>query len=201
MSFCRICLEDDPVGLIAPCECKGSCEFVHEACLKEWMRTGNREDCEICHAPFEHPSLVKPNELKSTYCASFMIWLVFGYCIMIIIETPFQFIIYPFVHMIVLCSCCLIRFNDLTLVAVSTLGVLVVPICIMIDHVLGFTGACAADIRCPYYHSASERMYSIAVFGIAESFLMSFLICASLVQNKTKYLNINERHYVNVHGV
>ena len=37
---CKICLfetikEDDP--FITPCKCKGTCEFVHFSCLKEWI--------------------------------------------------------------------------------------------------------------------------------------------------------------------
>mmetsp|Transcript_126261 Transcript_126261/g.368943 ORF Transcript_126261/g.368943 Transcript_126261/m.368943 type:complete len:422 (-) Transcript_126261:72-1337(-) len=40
-SLCRICLlegpgEDDP--LIAPCQCKGSIEYVHLGCLRHWIR-------------------------------------------------------------------------------------------------------------------------------------------------------------------
>eukprot|EP00434_Breviolum_minutum_P015873 symbB.v1.2.013987.t1/scaffold1006.1/size144824/8 len=39
--LCRICLlegpgEDDP--LIAPCQCKGSIEYVHLGCLRHWIR-------------------------------------------------------------------------------------------------------------------------------------------------------------------
>jgi len=58
---CRICMlegpnEDDP--LIAPCNCKGSVEYVHLGCLREWIRVrrslpATNEPC----AGFEYHSL------------------------------------------------------------------------------------------------------------------------------------------------
>uniref|UniRef100_A0A7S2ISG3 RING-CH-type domain-containing protein n=1 Tax=Alexandrium andersonii TaxID=327968 RepID=A0A7S2ISG3_9DINO len=67
---CRICMlegpnEDDP--LIAPCICKGSVEYVHLACLREWIRVrrnlppaGEPSDgfeyhplkCDLCKGPY-----------------------------------------------------------------------------------------------------------------------------------------------------
>lgn len=35
---CRICLEGGG-ELVSPCPCRGSVRFVHEACLKQWLRT------------------------------------------------------------------------------------------------------------------------------------------------------------------
>eukprot|EP00441_Pelagodinium_beii_P035284 CAMPEP_0197633058 /NCGR_PEP_ID=MMETSP1338-20131121/9509_1 /TAXON_ID=43686 ORGANISM="Pelagodinium beii, Strain RCC1491" /NCGR_SAMPLE_ID=MMETSP1338 /ASSEMBLY_ACC=CAM_ASM_000754 /LENGTH=365 /DNA_ID=CAMNT_0043204643 /DNA_START=212 /DNA_END=1306 /DNA_ORIENTATION=+ len=66
--MCRICLlegsgEDDP--LIAPCQCKGSVEYVHLGCLRHWIRGRlNLSDgpsgayfyrpltCELCKAAY-----------------------------------------------------------------------------------------------------------------------------------------------------
>ena len=54
---CKICLEpekDKKNKLINPCNCTGSCEYIHEICLKHWINTyieqGNTEAprCEIC---------------------------------------------------------------------------------------------------------------------------------------------------------
>ena len=41
--ICRICLMDDASidslenTLVSPCKCKGSCEYVHLKCLKQWI--------------------------------------------------------------------------------------------------------------------------------------------------------------------
>jgi len=64
---CRICLQCGPDGdgqLIAPCDCRGSVEFVHIGCLQHWMRarttasegkrayTYKMQTCELCKAPY-----------------------------------------------------------------------------------------------------------------------------------------------------
>jgi E3 ubiquitin-protein ligase DOA10 len=59
---CRICLESgEEESMSSPCSCKGSIEFVHRACLKEYFchrfkaaaraerrRMKERLECEIC---------------------------------------------------------------------------------------------------------------------------------------------------------
>jgi hypothetical protein len=49
---CRICLDIGMNPLISPCSCLGSTKFVHEVCLKTWIRTKYRNisgaECEIC---------------------------------------------------------------------------------------------------------------------------------------------------------
>lgn len=69
---CRICLSDDEcldesnLFFISPCECKGSCKFVHFACLQSWINSkivekshGNttnylwkRFECEVCEKQY-----------------------------------------------------------------------------------------------------------------------------------------------------
>lgn len=56
--ICRFCLEektDQRNPLIAPCDCKGSIEFIHLLCLNRW-RMGNVEDnyefCNLCNSPY-----------------------------------------------------------------------------------------------------------------------------------------------------
>ena len=44
---CKICLcdestEEDP--LISPCKCKGSCEFIHVGCLRNWINSKVKKD-------------------------------------------------------------------------------------------------------------------------------------------------------------
>jgi hypothetical protein len=66
---CKVCLcdestEEDP--LISPCICRGSCEWIHVSCLRNWINSKVKKElsdivvsynfskfeCEICKAPF-----------------------------------------------------------------------------------------------------------------------------------------------------
>mmetsp|Transcript_44546 Transcript_44546/g.140547 ORF Transcript_44546/g.140547 Transcript_44546/m.140547 type:complete len:376 (+) Transcript_44546:258-1385(+) len=50
--MCRICYEEDPEGLFAPCKCNGSMRFVHQECLRKWraVKIGERgyTHCPMC---------------------------------------------------------------------------------------------------------------------------------------------------------
>lgn len=48
---CRICYSDEG-GLISVCECSGTSAFVHEECIRKWIRISKRSECEICLAPY-----------------------------------------------------------------------------------------------------------------------------------------------------
>ena len=53
---CRICLEQDfRIQMISPCQCKGTLEFVHKACLSKWRSIdgASRFRCEICHSHYQ----------------------------------------------------------------------------------------------------------------------------------------------------
>lgn len=65
---CRICLESHG-NLISVCACKGTCEFVHEECIVEWIQQFPEEhekykNCEICKSEY---NLVLV-DLKNKYC-------------------------------------------------------------------------------------------------------------------------------------
>ena len=52
---CRVCMEssEETSQLIKPCNCKGSVEFIHFHCLKEWMDYSHDDDvCEICKTKY-----------------------------------------------------------------------------------------------------------------------------------------------------
>ncbi|KAL4237098.1 hypothetical protein ACF0H5_005479 [Mactra antiquata] len=59
-SFCRICqmqgTDKDP--LISPCRCAGTLRYIHDGCLKKWIRISQRRGkkhlpkCELCHFQF-----------------------------------------------------------------------------------------------------------------------------------------------------
>lgn len=74
---CKICLCNDVTQfdpLIAPCNCKGSCELIHVNCLKKWINSKVKKEikgiatsynftkfeCEICKFPF--PQIIRFDE-------------------------------------------------------------------------------------------------------------------------------------------
>ena len=68
---CRYCLEEsEPEDLVSPCDCQGSCKYVHKQCLREWFRKCNSRvvipgyfsqfdtyHCEICHYKYKFEEL------------------------------------------------------------------------------------------------------------------------------------------------
>ncbi|KAI3836517.1 hypothetical protein MKX03_031383 [Papaver bracteatum] len=47
---CRICLETDERGFIAPCMCKGTAKYVHRECLDQWRSI--KTHCTTCKAQY-----------------------------------------------------------------------------------------------------------------------------------------------------
>eukprot|EP00347_Sterkiella_histriomuscorum_P017456 403349301 len=54
---CRICLEEikrfDYQSAVRPCKCKGTQQFVHHKCLKNWLDFSKRTQCQVCLFKFE----------------------------------------------------------------------------------------------------------------------------------------------------
>ena len=61
--LCRICYEREiykkwpSYKLLAPCKCKGTIQYIHYKCLKDWIKyrecdTQMRRICEICNSRF-----------------------------------------------------------------------------------------------------------------------------------------------------
>jgi ubiquitin-conjugating enzyme E2 J2 len=72
-SVCRFCFSSEG-ELISPCMCRGSNEWVHLTCLKEWQKavvltqpthpkyqTNIDEVCNVCCEPFQGPGIAKSN--------------------------------------------------------------------------------------------------------------------------------------------
>ena len=58
---CRICLCGIEVAhLIAPCECTGSMQYVHQDCLIKWLNTSFKGRCEVCFYQFK----IRRNKVK-----------------------------------------------------------------------------------------------------------------------------------------
>ncbi|RWS19525.1 uncharacterized protein B4U80_14413 [Leptotrombidium deliense] len=46
---CRICFtQENQEEMIAPCGCKGSIEYIHIDCLKRWVTTSGKIQCDLC---------------------------------------------------------------------------------------------------------------------------------------------------------
>ena len=55
-NVCRFCLEtDSTTNMITPCDCRGSCAFVHRDCLRQWL--DNSDTCNICDSKYHSSSL------------------------------------------------------------------------------------------------------------------------------------------------
>ncbi|XP_016848520.1 E3 ubiquitin-protein ligase MARCHF8 isoform X1 [Anolis carolinensis] len=59
---CRICHceGDDENPLITPCHCTGSLNFVHQACLQQWIKSSDTRCCELCKYEFIMETKLKP---------------------------------------------------------------------------------------------------------------------------------------------
>lgn len=69
---CRICFDGGP-GMVAPCACAGTQQWVHPACLHAWRRACPRAAgkmyCDVCHAPYEDP------EFRITWWERVLVWV------------------------------------------------------------------------------------------------------------------------------
>jgi len=67
IQYCRICYEeesDEKGGLIYPCHCTGSCQYIHENCLKKWIENNFidhkiKAECEICKHEYNMKFYIK----------------------------------------------------------------------------------------------------------------------------------------------
>merc|ERR1711971_781553 len=57
---CDVCEIDEDSPLIAPCLCDGSMRYIHQACLQQWIKSSEKEGCELCKYEYKMTSSVKP---------------------------------------------------------------------------------------------------------------------------------------------
>jgi hypothetical protein len=81
--FCRICFEDADEKLISPCLCKGTSKYIHEECLKQWLRYQSEKilgsKCEICHHTYSiqiHSSKQLNFIINKTICTILFFYLI-----------------------------------------------------------------------------------------------------------------------------
>jgi hypothetical protein len=87
---CRICFESEGT-LYTPCKCKGSIEYIHEACLLTWIRGDDeRSNCELCKEPyaFDYNQPLERDRFIGPLRSYFLInpsWHIAAFCSAIII--------------------------------------------------------------------------------------------------------------------
>jgi hypothetical protein len=81
---CRYCLSDDKTEkLIDPCHCEGTMKYVHQECLEDWIKNGNRHVkeiinpknnmkiyltiCEICKYQMKYTKIYKNSIFQSIF--------------------------------------------------------------------------------------------------------------------------------------
>jgi len=60
--MCRICHceAENEAPLITPCICSGSLQYVHQACLQQWIKSSDTKNCELCKFEFLMQTKIKP---------------------------------------------------------------------------------------------------------------------------------------------
>ena len=57
---CRICLEaGDGSNLVMPCECAGTCKYVHRECLEHWILERGSARCEVCKTVYKDEAITE----------------------------------------------------------------------------------------------------------------------------------------------
>jgi hypothetical protein len=74
MNTCRICYDGahKKNSLVTPCACKGSIGFIHQKCLRDWVRVSSSPYCELCKFPYVIEDLI----LETLHEPSFiLLWI------------------------------------------------------------------------------------------------------------------------------
>lgn len=89
MTYCRVCFESDQdrSSLISPCDCRGSCLFIHVHCLDKWQETALHSNlperattCPICKAKYRYPSQLYMHYRRIVHLANFHISVIRAIC-------------------------------------------------------------------------------------------------------------------------
>ena len=76
---CRICLEVSRTeALISPCACRGSSEYVHQACLESWVTESRSTKCEICREPYKVKLFVQSPRSRWRWWLAAVVALLLG---------------------------------------------------------------------------------------------------------------------------
>jgi E3 ubiquitin-protein ligase DOA10 len=101
--ICRVCQDEEENNekLISPCACDGSQKFIHESCLRTWIKTSNNnETCPTCRSKYKDEFIIEITmmdskcrnfrELIDVICVELIAALIqftlFTICVLIIFE-------------------------------------------------------------------------------------------------------------------
>lgn len=51
--FCWLDESESPDTLITPCQCEGTCAYVHQSCLTSWIKERGNSHCQFCTGKYE----------------------------------------------------------------------------------------------------------------------------------------------------
>lgn len=72
---CRICLDtEDPETMIAPCMCRGTSAYIHEACFQRYLDHYPDRVCRVCHYRVPGPPLAFSVDVIVFFCM--MAWMI-----------------------------------------------------------------------------------------------------------------------------
>ena len=95
---CRICLEEDYniEDLITPCNCRGTQQYVHRACLEEWLSynigNDNYKRCQECLKEYNYEDIEVPKNKSTKYFIKFYKLLRKFYIFNIFLSYFFNFV-------------------------------------------------------------------------------------------------------------
>lgn len=129
---CRYCLEEEG-DLINPCNCEGSCKYIHKECLKKWLISRNSrfiipgrnfmDQCELCGYSYNVVYDSFPD--KMLLCRDIVFYIV--------VTTAWLLSLYIFIGWIML------QFPNSTFVVIdSYIGTIIVNGFILLQSILAF---------------------------------------------------------------
>lgn len=62
--ICRICYDNIDSKFINPCKCSGSIKWIHEFCLKKWIKISKKDCCTQCKYKYKSKDICKYPKLK-----------------------------------------------------------------------------------------------------------------------------------------
>ena len=62
---CRVCLCEDDMQVISPCDCNGTGKYIHNKCLDKWILiSGNGTTCPTCKSRYKDEFIVDTRSME-----------------------------------------------------------------------------------------------------------------------------------------
>ncbi|KAG8801883.1 hypothetical protein FRC16_010890 [Serendipita sp. 398] len=76
---CRICSSPAEPGqpLYHPCRCTGSIRYVHQDCLRSWLKASSRTRCDLCNYPYKYKKIYS-QDMPQELAIKVVLWPLLG---------------------------------------------------------------------------------------------------------------------------